>query len=143
MILCDKYLKDLTGNGWLVPCIICYKSKERKRGIIKMCHLFRKYNCNNHYLCYQHLNSVANLITEEETRGKQNQNRKSQRGVTNLFVKRSDKKPKQPTNPTPPTLPYWGCDASLTVAARYVVVCVWYYINYMFTFAFILKAYYM
>ena len=74
-------------------------------------------------------------------RGKQKKI-KSHRGLTTFFAKRSDKKPKLPTTPTPPPIPDRGGDDSLTVATHYVVVCVWYYINYMFTFAFILKAYY-
>ena len=143
MILRDKYAKDLTEDGWIVTCIPCSQAKGRKRGILNMLRPFSIYNWKNHCVCDHHSNAVANLITEEETRGKQNKNRNIQSGLTTFFAKISDNKPRRPTTPTPPSLPDWGGNAYLTVAIRYVVACVWYYINYMFTFSFILKAYYM
>ena len=87
MKLCDKYAKDLTEDSWIVTCIPCSQAKQRNRGIINMRRTFSKYNWNNHCLCNQHLNTVANLIAYEETRGKQNQKRKSQRGLTTFFEK--------------------------------------------------------
>ena len=48
MILCDKYAKDLTEDGWIVTCIPCSQAKVKKRGIINMRRPFRKYNWNNH-----------------------------------------------------------------------------------------------
>ena len=87
MKLCDKYAKDLTEDGWIVTFIPYSQAKQRNRGIINMRRTFSEYNWNNHCLCNQHLNTVANLIAYEETRGKQNQKRKSQRGLTNFFEK--------------------------------------------------------
>ena len=143
MILHNKYAKDLTEDNWIVTCIPCSQAKGRKRGVIKTNRTFSLYNWNSPCLCDQSYNEVTNLISEEETRWKQYKKRKSQRGLENFFAKKSDKKPRQPTNPTPPPFPAWGSNASLTVATRYVVACVWYYINSMFNFTFILKLYYM
>ena len=70
MKLCDKYAKDLTEDGWIVTFIPYSQAKQRNRGIINMRRTFSEYNWNNHCLCNQHLNTVANLIAYEETREK-------------------------------------------------------------------------
>ena len=87
MILHDKYAKYLTEYGWLIMCIPCSQEKERNGVIIKIRRPFSECNWNNHCLCDQNLNELANLISEEETRGKKNQNIKSQGGLTTFLRK--------------------------------------------------------
>ena len=65
--------------------------KREEEGNNKMRRPFSEYNWNNHCLCDQHLNAVANLIAEEETREEQNKKIKIQRGLTTFFAKRIDK----------------------------------------------------
>ena len=91
MILRNKFMKDITEDGWLVTCILCSQEKGGKRGIINIYCLFSLYNWNSHCLCDHHLNAVTNIIAEEETGGKNNKNRNSQMGLATFFAKRSDK----------------------------------------------------